>query len=128
MPFIPLFHILFWIAMTTGHHDMSQITINGPFEYGAWTWKKQESGWIDSIDQSIWTIDGKTVTETDRWGEKTDKKDVSEFVKGIKEQDWSKSASLDLGPTTTLTKMGDTFVYTRHKGEPAEERFVFEFK
>jgi len=120
----PLIHILFWIAMICAPHDTSQITITAPDRN--WTWTKEESGWIQSEDHSVWMIESSTVTK--KSGEKTDKQDVTKFVKGIKEQDWNKSASLKLRPMTSLTKTGDTFVYTQNEGDPTKERFVIEFK
>lgn len=65
---------------------------------------------------------------TSKSGENADKQDVSTFVKGIKEQDWNKSPSLKLGPMKSLTKKGDTFVYTLDEGEPSAKRFVIQFK
>jgi len=124
MSFYPLIHILFWIAMICAPPGTSQITIHA--SGGNLTWTKQESGWSLSVDQSIWMIESSTVTK--KSGEKINKQDVSKFVKGVKEQDWSKSASLELEPTTSLTKVDDTFVYTINKGDPAEERLVIEFK
>jgi hypothetical protein len=124
MSFYPLVHILFWIAMISSPQGASQITITGPDKN--WTWTKQESGWSQSVDHSVWIIEGNTVIS--KSGEKTDKQDVSEFVKGIKEQDWNKSASLKLRPMTSLTKAGNAFVYTQNEGDPTEERFVIKFK
>jgi hypothetical protein len=126
--FFPLIHVLFWIAMATAPHGTSQILIESPPEFGAWTWTMQEYGWTQSVDQSWWTVDGGVVTAK---GKNVDKQDVSQFVKGIKGikgHDWSASASLDLGQASSLAKVGDTFIYTRHKGSPAEEHFVIKFK
>jgi len=124
MSFYPLTYILFWIAMISSPQGTSQITITGTDKN--WTWTKQESGWIQSEDHSVWVIEGNTAAR--KSGEKTDKKDVSKFVKGIKEQDWDKSASLKLGTMTSLTKTGDAFVYTQNEGDPTEQRFVIKFK
>lgn len=88
----PLIHILFWIAMICSPHGTSQITITDP-DKNNWTWTKQESGWIHSVDQSVWSIKGNTVAR--RSDETVDKRDVTEFVNGIKEQEWDKSPSLN---------------------------------
>jgi hypothetical protein len=53
---------------------------------------------------------GEQMLETSIWqkpfedisGEKAEKRDAGKFVKGVKEQDWSKSASLKLGLMTSL--------------------------
>ena len=124
MQFYPLIHILFWIAMNFIPQGISQITISSPDTNLTWT--KQGSAWSQSEDHSVWMVENSTVTS--KSGEKIDKQDVSEFVKGIKEQDWRKSASLKLGSMTSLTKIGNTFVYTFNEGDRAEKRFVIEFK
>jgi hypothetical protein len=102
----------------------SEITVKGPDK--TWTWTKQESGWVHSVEQSVWVAQGSTVTSTS--GGKTDKQDVSTFVKGIKENDWVKSLSLNLGSMKSLTKKGETFVYTLDEGKSSEKQFVIEFK
>lgn len=124
MSSFPLIHILFWIALMTAPHGASHITISGPDK--SWTWTKQESGWIQSTDHSVWTNEGNTIIR--KSGEKTDQQDVTEFVKGITVQDWGKTASLKLGPMTSLTKTGDSFVYILNEGDPTEKRYVIEFK
>ncbi len=126
MTFFPIFHILFWIALATGPHDMSKITVEGPASFGVWTWTKQESGWIGTGGTTLWTIEGKTVI--DNSGNKSDKKDVSQLFKDVAGHDWSKSASLDLGQKNSLIKVGDTFVYTMRNGGSAEMKFIIEFK
>jgi len=124
MQFYPLIHILFWIALSLAPQDTSQIVITAPDQ--TWTWTREKSGWSHSVDRSVWSVEGSSVIS--KSGEKTDKQDVSEFIKGVKKQDWSESPSLKLGPKTSLTKKGDTFVYTQDEGEAAEKRFVIEFK
>lgn len=124
MTVFPLIHILFWIALITAPQGISQITITGPDKN--WTWTKQESGWIQSGDNSVWTNEGNTIVR--KFGKKTDQQNVSNFVKGISVQDWGKTASLKLGPMTSLTKTGDSFVYVLNENDPTEKRYVIEFK
>ena len=124
MQFYPLIHILFWIAVSLSPQGTSQIIVKGPDK--TWTWTRQESGWSHSVDRSVWVAEGSVVTS--KSGDNADKQDVSTFVKGIKEQDWNKSPSLKLGPMKSLTKKGDTFVYTLDEGEPSAKRFVIQFK
>jgi hypothetical protein len=124
MQFYPLIHILFWIAVNLSPQGTSQVIVKGPDK--TWTWTRQESGWSHSVDRSVWVAEGSMVTS--KSGENADKQDVSTFIKGIKEQDWNKSPSLKLGPMKSLTKKGDAFIYTLDEGNPAEKRFVIEFK
>ncbi len=124
MTIYPLIHILFWIALACAPPHASRITIQGPDQ--SWTWTKQDSGWKRSVDKSVWTTSGPTVTsQTD---EKTDKQDVSEFVKGVKEQRWNSAASLKLGPMKSLTKTGDAFIYTLNEGDPTQRRYVIAYQ
>jgi hypothetical protein len=122
----PLIHILFWIAVNLAPQNASQIVIAAPDPYENWTWTRQESNWIHSVERSVWAAEGSTVTSKSFGG--TDKQDVGPFVKGIKEQDWDKSPSFKLRPMISLIKKGDTFVCALNKGDPAEMRFVIEFK
>ncbi len=122
MSYFPLIQILFWIAVNLAPEGTSQISITAPKDK-TWTWTKQESGWGYSVDQSVYAFEGSTVTT--KSAEKVNKEDVGEFVKGIKEQDWAKSPSLKLDEMTSLTKKGDTFIYTQNGGQI---RYVIEFK
>jgi hypothetical protein len=122
----PLIHIIFWIAVNLAPQNTSQIRITAPEPYKTWTWTLQKSDWLHSVERSVWSVEGSTVTG--KSGKETDKQDVGTFTKGIKEHDWKKSPSLKLGPMQSLTKKGDTFVYALNVGDPAEKRFIIEFK
>jgi hypothetical protein len=120
----PLMQILFWIALNVSPQHTTHIVVNGPDE--TWIWAKLDSGWIQSVDQSVWVVDGSSVIN--RSGDRIDKRDLSEFVNGVKRQDWNKSPHLKLSPMRSLTRKGDTFVFTLNEGDAAEKRFVIGFK
>jgi len=82
--------ILFWIAVVLSPPDTSQILVKGPDT--TWAWTRQESGWSFSSDRSLWSTEGNTVTSA--LNETKGKRDVGQFVKGVKDHDWKKSATL----------------------------------
>ncbi|MGD0899264.1 MAG: hypothetical protein ABR915_15615, partial [Thermoguttaceae bacterium] len=122
----PLQAILFWIAVTLAPPDTSQILVKGPDE--AWAWTKQASGWSSSDDRSVWVAEGTTVTRSIRGEEKPVKEDVGRFVKGVKDHDWKKSASLKLEPNASLAKEGETYVYTLEEGTATAKRYDIRFR
>jgi hypothetical protein len=124
---LPIIHILFWIAVNLAPQNTSQIVITASEPYKTWTWTRQESGWLHSVERSVWKAEGSTVTS--KSGEKAEEKyDVGRLHKGIKEHDWDKSPSLKLEWMGSLTKKGDTFVCNLSEGGPKEKRFIIEFK
>ena len=120
----PIFHVLFFIAITLAPQGTSSIVLTGPDM--TWTWTKQESGWSKAVDQSLWKVDGSIVIS--RGGANENRQDVSGFVKGVKDHDWKKSPSLKIVQQDTLTKREKTFIYTVNEGQSVERRYVIEFK
>jgi biopolymer transport protein ExbD len=126
--FYPLQPILFWIAVTLSPPNTSQILVKGPDLTMAWT--RQDAGWSCSTDRSLWSASADVVGIRYAAGDKRGpaKVGVSQFVKGIKDNDWQKTATLQLASAASLRKEGETFVYVRDGGTPAEKRYVLQYR
>ncbi len=122
---LPLQSILFWIAVTLAPHDASQIVVKGPD--AAWAWTRQTSGWSISTDRSVWLAEGNGV-KASRKKEKEHAEDVEQYVRGVKDHDWKKSATLKLQPSASLAKQGDAFVYTLDEGTATAKRYTVRFR
>jgi len=114
MTVAPVQHVLFWIAVFLAPPDTSRIVVQGP-EIN-WAWTRQETGWSCSADRSVWTIDG-TKVSSNKDG-KSETKDVANFVKGIKEHDWSKSPEFAIDPRESFAKRGENLVTLLVDGSP----------
>ena len=126
MAVLPLQAILFWIAVALAPHDTSQILVTGPD--ATWAWTKQTSGWSFSADRSVWAAEGDAVTTSVKEREGKKATDVGQFVRGVKDHDWSKSAKLILEPKASLAKEGKTYVYTLGEGTTTAKQYAIRFR
>jgi len=126
MAVLPLQAILFWIAVALAPHDTSQILVTGPD--ATWAWTKQASGWSLSADRSVWAAEGDTVTTSVMEREEKQATDVGQFVRGVKDHDWNKSAKLILEPKASLAKEGKTCVYTLGEGTATAKQYAIRFR
>lgn len=67
-----------------------------------------------------------TTTRKEKDGTTVEK--VEQFVQGVKDHDWKKSAVLRLEPDVSLAKNGETYVYTRDEGTPAAKQYSIRFR
>jgi hypothetical protein len=126
MTALPLQAILFWIAVTLAPHDTSQILVTGPD--ATWAWTRQTSDWSFATDRSVWAAEGDKVTTSAKERDEKKATDVGQFVRGVKEQDWTKSAKLILEPKASLAKEGKTYVYTLGEGTAATKQYAIRFR
>ena len=123
---LPLQAILFWIAVALAPHDTSQILVTGPD--ATWAWTRQTSDWSFATDRSVWAAEGDTVTTSAKEREGKKATDVGQFVRGVKDHDWKKSASLILVPKASLAKEGKTYVYSRDEGTATAKQYAIRFR
>lgn len=128
MAVYPLREILFWIAVTLSPPDAAQILVKGPELTVAWT--RQDSGWSCSADRSLWRAEDGAVKIDYRAAEQKTPLTVgvSEFVQGVKQNDWQQSASLKLATGVSLSKNDDTFVFTKEPGTAGEKGYSIQYR
>ncbi len=61
-------------------------------------------------------------------GKERNEEDVGRCVQGVKDHEWTESATLKLTSGASLAKEAETYVYTRDEGSEAAKRYVIRFR
>jgi len=128
-PFQPEY-ILFWLALLLAPSDAAQITVSGPGLNAAWT--RQDAAWSYFLDRSLWKVEGDLIVTT-LPGKPAEEHPLGmgmgdqQAVKLLRNNDWRKTPELKLGPTSSVVKKDNTFVFTLEHGAATEKQYVIRY-